>query len=60
MSSKSKGQKGAFGGLRSKRRKAQMRFLAERQIVYKAVKKELTAASLPGSRLKIKEDEDDT
>lgn len=31
MSSKSKGQKGAFGGLKGKRRKAQIRYLATRQ-----------------------------
>ena len=32
MSSKSKGQKGAFGGLTGKRKKAQVRYLVDRKL----------------------------
>lgn len=54
MSSKSKAkQGGAFGGLRGRRKRAQIRYLAERG-------KNITSPSLPGSRLKIKENTNDT
>jgi len=54
MSSKSKAkQGGAFGGLRGRRKRAQIRYLAERG-------KNIASPSLPGSRLKIKEDTNDT
>jgi len=47
MSSKSKGStKGAFGGLRGKRKRAQIRYLATRG-------KNISAPGLPGSRIKI-------
>lgn len=46
MSNKSKGQKGAFGGMKGKRKKAQIRYLKSRG-------KSIEAPSLPGSRIKI-------
>ena len=54
MSSKSKAkQGGAFGGLRGRRKRAQIRYLSERG-------KSIKHPSLPGARLKIKEDTNDT
>jgi hypothetical protein len=54
MSNKSKAkQGGAFGGLRGRRKRAQIRYLAERG-------KSIKHPSLPGARLKIKEDTNDT
>lgn len=48
MSNKSKHHtKGAFGGLRGKRKRAQVRYLASRG-------KNMEAPSLPGSRIKVK------
>lgn len=51
MSNKSKHHtKGAFGGLRGKRKRAQVRYLASRG-------KNIEAPSLPGSRIKVQEAE---
>ena len=46
MSNKTKGQKGAFGGEKGRRRRAQIRYLASRG-------KNMEAKGLPGSRRKI-------
>ena len=51
MSNKSKHHtKGAFGGLRGKRKRAQIRYLAERG-------RQISSPGLPGSRIKVKEAE---